>query len=262
MTAPGALVLGCVLMMIVPLSGHQNIINVRHVIIWMLFAPLLLATSGQMIAQLEDIRMSVGQSLFTQATYGHDTFAWQSPPARRGDAQETAPRMLRNRARRRWLEAVLLHLVDQRAAGQPEPARGARLVLILGLDLTVPGPNRSYPTFPAARGRPLRADDRAKVVLGADFAAGHGLRVGDHLRIGGRDFEVVGVLERLLTAPDRFALVSLEDGRDLWLGLDPMLRTVFAAGGALAREDLNTGAAVGWTDGVDPDALAARIRRR
>jgi hypothetical protein len=133
--------------------------------------------------------------------------------------------------------------------------------LILGLDLTVPGPNRSYPTFPIARGRPLRADDHAKVVLGADFAAGHGLRVGDHLRIGDRDFEVVGVMERLLTAPDRFALVSLEDGRDLWLGFDPMLRTVFAAGGPLAREDLNTGAALGWTDGVDPDALAARIRR-
>ena len=68
-------------------------------------------------------------------------------------------------------------------------------------------------------------------------------------------------MERLLTAPDRFALVSLEDGRDLWLGFDPMLRTVFAAGGPLAREDLNTGAALGWTDGVDPDALAARIRR-
>ena len=33
------------------------------------------------------------------------------------------------------------------------------------------------------------------------------------------------------------------------------------AGGALTRGDLNTGAAVGWADGVDPDGLAARIRR-
>jgi putative ABC transport system permease protein len=133
--------------------------------------------------------------------------------------------------------------------------------LVLGTDLSVPQPNRNYPVLPAARGRALRPDDRGKVVLGADFAAGHGLGVGNRLRIGARDFEVVGVLERLLTAPDRFAFVSLEDGRDLWLGLDPMLRTVFAAGGPLGREDLNTGAAVGWADGVDPDALAARIRR-
>ena len=86
-------------------------------------------------------------------------------------------------------------------------------------------------------------------------------RVGDRLRVGGRDLEVVGVLERLLTAPDRFAIVALEDGRDLWLGLDPTLRALFAAGGPVAREDLNTGAAVGWEDGVDPDGLAARIHR-
>ena len=133
--------------------------------------------------------------------------------------------------------------------------------LILGLDLTVPTPNRNYPSFPVARGRFLRAGERGRAVLGADFAAARSLRVGDRLRVGGRDLEVVGVLERLLTAPDRFAIVALEDGRDLWLGLDPTLRALFVAGGPVAREDLNTGAAVGWEDGVDPDGLAARIRR-
>lgn len=133
--------------------------------------------------------------------------------------------------------------------------------LVLGLDLSVPIPNRSYPDFPVARGRFLRAGERGRAVLGADFAASRGLGPGGRLRVGAQALEVVGVLERLLTAPDRFAIVPLEDARDLWLGLDPTLRTLFAAGGPLAREDLNTGAAVGWTDGVDPDALAERIRR-
>jgi putative ABC transport system permease protein len=132
--------------------------------------------------------------------------------------------------------------------------------LVLGLDLRVPGPNRNYPSYPIARGRFLRADERGAAVVGADFAAAHHLDVDGRVRIGGRDFAVVGVMERLLTAPDRFVLVSLEDGRDLWLGVDPMLRTVFGVGGLYAREDLNTGAAVGWLDGVDPDALSARIR--
>jgi putative ABC transport system permease protein len=98
-------------------------------------------------------------------------------------------------------------------------------------------------------------------MVGAELAAGRALRSGSRLRIGERDFEVVGVLERLLTAPDRFAVLPIEDARDLWLALDPTLRALFGAGGVLAREDLNTGAAVGWADGVDPDALAARIRR-
>jgi ABC-type antimicrobial peptide transport system permease subunit len=68
-------------------------------------------------------------------------------------------------------------------------------------------------------------------------------------------------MERLLTAPDRFAVVSIEDARDLWLRLDPVMRALHASGQAGARQDLNTGAAVGWADGVDPDTLADRIRR-
>ena len=133
--------------------------------------------------------------------------------------------------------------------------------VILGLDLAVPIPNRNYPTLPVARGRFLQPADRGRVVVGADFGATRGLRVGDRVKLGGRDFEVVGILERLLTAPDRFAVVPLEDARDLWLALDPTLRAVFAPGGPVGRQDLNTGAAVGWAEGVDPDALAARIRR-
>jgi putative ABC transport system permease protein len=133
--------------------------------------------------------------------------------------------------------------------------------LVLGLDLRVPLPNRNYPTLPVTRGRFLRAGDRGVTVLGADFAGSHRLGVGDRLRLGERALEVVGVLERLLTAPDRFAIVSLEDARDLWLAMDPTLQSLVAPGGPVAREDLNTGAAVGWAAGVDPEALAARIRQ-
>jgi putative ABC transport system permease protein len=133
--------------------------------------------------------------------------------------------------------------------------------LVLGVDLGVPSPNRNYPTFPIAEGRALAPADRGRVVLGAELAVSRALHAGGRLRIGARDFDVIGVGERLLTAPDRFAIVPIEDARELWLDLDPTLRALFSTGGALAPADLNTGAAVGWADGVDPDALAARIRR-
>lgn len=133
--------------------------------------------------------------------------------------------------------------------------------LVLGVDLAVPMPNVNYPTLPIARGRFLAPGDRGRAVVGADFAAARHLRVGDRLRLRDREMEVVGLLERLLTAPDRFVIVPLEDARDLWLALDPTVRFLFAPGGPVTREDLNTGAAVGWGPGADPDALAARIRR-
>ena len=133
--------------------------------------------------------------------------------------------------------------------------------MVVGVDLSVPTPNRHYPAFPVARGRFLQPGERGRVVVGADFAATRKLQVGDRLRLGERELEVVGILERLMTAPDRFAVVALEDARDLWLAVDPLVAMLLAAGGGLGRDDLNTGAAVGWAEGVEADRLADRIRR-
>lgn len=137
--------------------------------------------------------------------------------------------------------------------------------LILGLDLTVPMPNRHYRALPVRAGRFLGPGDRRQVVVGADFAASRQLEPGATLVLDAREYRVVGVLERTLTAPDRFAIISIEDARDLWLAKDPLLRQVFgtgASGGALSLLDLNTGAAVGWVEGENQDALARRIAGR
>jgi putative ABC transport system permease protein len=135
--------------------------------------------------------------------------------------------------------------------------------LILGMDLSVPTPNRQYPRLPVREGRDLRAGDRGVAVVGASFAVSHGLHVGDRLPLEGEAFEVVGILERTLTAPDRFVVVSIEDARRQWVAKDRLLRTVIASGAAAVNAaDLNTGAAVGWRDGEDPDAVAHRIAER
>src|SRR5207237_1242508 len=135
--------------------------------------------------------------------------------------------------------------------------------LVLGMDLSVPSPNRHYRTLPIRSGRFLREGDRRVAVVGASFAASHGVDAGSRLALEGQDYEVVGVLERMLTAPDRFVIVSIADAREQWVAKDPMLRTLLASGGvALTASDLNTGAAVGWRNGEDPDAVALRIRER
>jgi putative ABC transport system permease protein len=135
--------------------------------------------------------------------------------------------------------------------------------LVLGMDLSVPSPNRAFRTLPVQRGRFLREGDRRAAVVGASFAASHGLDVGGTLELEGQRYEVIGVLERMLTAPDRFVIVSIADAREQWVTKDAMLRTLLASGAAaLTAADLNTGAAVGWREGEDPDAVARRIRER
>jgi hypothetical protein len=133
--------------------------------------------------------------------------------------------------------------------------------LILGLDLGVSMPNRAFPALTTRAGRQIGPGDRGVAVLGASFADSRGLGVGDVLPLDGQSFTIVGVLDRMLTAPDRFVIVPIEDARGLWVAKDPLLRTVLASGGVpLTAADLNTGAAVGWRDGEDPDAVATRIR--
>ncbi|PYM72144.1 MAG: hypothetical protein DME03_18490 [Candidatus Rokuibacteriota bacterium] len=135
--------------------------------------------------------------------------------------------------------------------------------LILGVDLSVPSPNRHYRTLPLRAGRFFREGDRRVAVIGASFATSRGLDVGSHLALDDESFEVVGILERMLTAPDRFVMVPIADARAQWVAKDRLLRTVLASGAVpLTAADLNTGAAVGWQDGEDPDQVALRIRER
>ncbi len=132
--------------------------------------------------------------------------------------------------------------------------------LVLGLDLSVPMPNRHYRALPVRAGRYLRQGDRRVAVVGASFAASRGLSVGSRLPLEGVDVEIVGVLDRMLTAPDRFVMVPIEDAREQWVRKDRLLQTLLASGAAaLTAADLNTGAAVGWRDGEDPDVVARRI---
>lgn len=132
--------------------------------------------------------------------------------------------------------------------------------LVLGMDLSVPMPNRNYRELPVRAGRFLAEGDRGVAVLGSDFAASRKLGVGGTLEVGGLAWRIVGVLDKTLTAPDRFAMVTIEDARELWLRRDPLLVQLFGAGG-LTRADLNSGAAVAWQPGQDPDEVARRIQQ-
>ena len=135
--------------------------------------------------------------------------------------------------------------------------------LVLGMDLAVPMPNRHYRTLPVREGRFLREGDRRVAVLGASIAASRRLSAGGRIELEGQPYEVIGVLEPMLTAPDRFVMVPIADAREQWVAKDGMLRTILASGAAaLTAGDLNTGAAVGWREGADPDAVAQRIRER
>jgi hypothetical protein len=65
-----ALLLACVLLMLVPITGALNIVKLRHVILWIVLTPICITVGGQLINQAEQIRSQIGSALFAQAAGG------------------------------------------------------------------------------------------------------------------------------------------------------------------------------------------------
>jgi putative ABC transport system permease protein len=124
---------------------------------------------------------------------------------------------------------------------------------------TIPGSDQGLEKFvtTAAEGRKLTADDATKMVtvLGSDIARKDNLHPGDTIMLHDRTFEVVGVLEPTLTAPDQEAMVPFRAGQILLHeSLPPVIRL------QVSPDDLATSMAVYPAPGVSPEDLAVRIK--
>ena len=107
-----------------------------------------------------------------------------------------------------------------------------------------------------ASGRALRPGDEGRylTVLGTDLARQHEVGVGDSITMRGAEFEVVGVLEPTLTAPDNSAMVPLAAAQELF---HETLPAFLSAG--LEPSDIVTSVIVYPTPGSDEVALAETI---
>jgi putative ABC transport system permease protein len=123
----------------------------------------------------------------------------------------------------------------------------------------IPGADQGRETFPMsyASGRALTpADEGSNVtVLGSDIAREQDTRVGDTITLRGEPFEVVGILEPTLTAPDTTAIVPLAAAQRLYVKTLPEL-----VAANLDPSTVTTGFTIYPTPGADPEAIASEIR--
>lgn len=77
-----------------------------------------------------------------------------------------------------------------------------------------------YPVV-VSSGRLFGPDDRNAAVVGVDLARAKSVRLGDTLKVRGRDFHVVGIIERELTARDNIVFVPLADAQELMAAMLP-----------------------------------------
>ncbi len=107
----------------------------------------------------------------------------------------------------------------------------------------------------AASGRLLTKDDTGnQVVLGSDLARKMNASVGSTVTLRSTQFQVVGILEPTLTAPDKSAMVPLGAAQQLFLKtLPPMLQN------AVNVNELATSIIVYPNKGVSPETLKTRL---
>ena len=123
---------------------------------------------------------------------------------------------------------------------------------------SVAGADQGRETFELryAQGRALTGADEGRrvTVLGSDIARKFDAGVGDTIVLRGVEFEVVGVLEPTLTAPDQTAMVPFRAAQELFVAsLPPMVRE------SVEADSVTTSMTVFPEPGVDPDVLARRI---
>jgi putative ABC transport system permease protein len=120
-------------------------------------------------------------------------------------------------------------------------------------------------------GRLLDAGERGVTVIGADLAERYERRVGDTIEIRGRTFEIIGVLERTLTFPDKIAYVPLRDAQEIYVEnvpqgfdyrTDELATQIEVFPEDLSRADAVAAAIEDTVDGVrtvTPDQVADQI---
>lgn len=119
--------------------------------------------------------------------------------------------------------------------------------LVIGLDLEKG--NDLLKLIPLQSGTLLGSGDRGKVVLGSTLAEKLNAKVGDTVELRGVPFEVAGIYQVTLSAPDQFAFIPYKDAIELFRKANPYFQA----------KDLASVVYVQWDTGVDPETLAKRV---
>lgn len=120
--------------------------------------------------------------------------------------------------------------------------------------------NRNWETMDMKEGRMVGKDDSDdNIAIGITIATDKKLHAGDKFVIRGREFNVVGVLEKTMTGPDSYVFMSINPAREMLVESNPFMKSLYEKGG-LKLEDINSMAGVSWKDGYDSEKVANDIK--
>ncbi len=106
-------------------------------------------------------------------------------------------------------------------------------------------------------GRALEESDHGKVVIGSDLVKKLNAEIGGMVTVRGKQYEVVGIMEKTLTAPDSEVVMTLQDAQAIqYPDLPEIIRS------QTTQDEIVNSFTVYPAPGVDPNELADRINEQ
>lgn len=120
--------------------------------------------------------------------------------------------------------------------------------------------NRNWETMSMKEGKMLDSNSKDdEITVGTNIATDKKLHAGDTFKIRGRDFKVVGIIDKTMTGPDDYVFMNIGPAREMLVDSNPLLKSLNEKG-ALKLEDVNSMAGVSWKDGYDSEKVSAEIK--
>jgi putative ABC transport system permease protein len=125
--------------------------------------------------------------------------------------------------------------------------------MIMGTDLR----GVEYESFEVnfSAGRDLQPGERGVAIVGSDLVQKLDAEVGQTITLRDREFRVVGIMEKTLTAPDTTVSIALADAQEIFYEELPS-----AFQGQVKAETLANGITVYLEKGYDPEQMAKNIQ--
>lgn len=160
------------------------------------------------------------------------------------------------------------------------------LPTIEGMDPNTDFENANWKKLDMKDGKMIDASSlEDEIAIGYTIAVDKKIKVGDIMKIRGKDFKVIGILEKTMTGPDSYIMMNIKPARELLVDSNPFLKSLKVkadqaasiSGAELAKlspesraqilqaksfkmEDISTAAGVSWKDGFDSDVVSNNIK--
>lgn len=159
---------------------------------------------------------------------------------------------------------------------------------IIGSELETNFKNRNWDTLDMKEGKMAEKGDAENAIsIGSSIALDKNWKVGDTVDIRGKEFKVIGIVEKTMTGPDSYVFMNIIPARELYVASNPFLKSLKEQSDQAATlstrelaalpessrnqilqaktfkmEDLSTSGSVSWKDGADSEVVANRIKEQ